>query len=640
MPMHEITFAGLTMRVEPETFRMDITLLSPDGAPLFEKHFTGAPVLYIKDGGPAVSFAGTACESETFRTGTVRGVRVKYSGFRFPESEGGRFDDLAAILEYEITNDGWLRYSIRFDNEPDPGLFCVDLQPVTFGEKAGKGYTVLPRMQGLLLPAEYPETIRGGEYAGLIFDREAYMPVFGQVTDADGPAGHGFGYTMIVDTPYDAKYVFRHPAGGDTTITPRFISQLGRIGYKRTLLYHFDAACDFVTMAKLYRGYVKERGRFTTLREKFAKNPNAAYLVGTPIIHSDIAGHIVEGTHYYEPGNSAHNDWNTPFAVRAEQLKVLKENGLEKAYLHLDGWGRHGYDNLHPDVFPPHEGAGGAEGMKLLADTCNGLGFRFGIHDQYRDYYYDAPSFDINNAVMNQDGGSLYINYWYGGAQTLLCAKLALEYVKRNYDEFKRLGIDIRGSYLDVFSVVELDECFNPDHRMTREECARYRRECFAFLTSRGIIPSSEETVDCYLSDLVLCHHAPYFTENWDIDRHLVGYPLPLFNLVYHECVITPWFALGGTWGIPDEYDPMGLCYMNGGTVYWSIYNNQTEEENAALREALAFQSKVCFGELLSHELVDGDPKHRRSTFATEDGGTVTVDIDFHDAKKAVIKFV
>lgn len=636
--MYELTYAGLTLTCEPESFITRVAKLSPDGTPLFTKSFSGIPIMYIVDGGPSVSFATAACTSEVYQTGTVRGVRARYTGFAFPESEGGRFDALAVVTETELTNDGWLRFSFYMENEPDPGLYCVQLQPIAFGEKAGHGYTVLPRMQGLLLPAEYPETIRGGEYAGLIFDREAYMPMYGQVTDTDGPTGKGFGYTAVFDTPYDAKYVFNHPVGGDTLITPRFVSSLGRIGYKRTMLYHFDTDCDFVTMAKVYRGYVKEHGRLVTLREKFARQPDAAYLIGTPIIHSDIAGHIVEGTHYFEPDNPAHNDWNTPFSVRAEQLKVLKENGLEKAYLHLDGWGRHGYDNLHPDVFPPHEGAGGAEGMKNLADVCNGLGYRFGIHDQYRDYYYDAPSFDIKNAVMNQDGGSTTINYWYGGAQTLLCAKLALEYVKRNYDEFARLGIDIRGSYLDVFSVVELDECFNPDHRMTREQCAQYRRECFDFLTSRNIIPSSEETVDCIANSLILCHHAPYYTELWDIDRRYVGCPLPLYNLVYHDCIITPWFARGGTWGIPEEYDPMGLCYMNGGTVYWSIYNDQTEEENAALREALAFHKKVCLGELLSHEIVDGDFKHRRSTFATEDGGTVTVDIDFHDREKAVIK--
>ena len=172
------------------------------------------------------------------------------------------------------------------------------------------------------------------------------------------------------------------------------------------------------------------------------------------------------------------------------------KKGVEKAYLHLDGWGKQGYDNLHPDPFPPHEEAGGVEGMRRLADTCDELGYYFGIHDQYRDYYYDSPGFTLDNAVQYFDGSHFLSDYWYGGAHTFLCSALAPDYVRRNYDEFERLGLKPDGSYLDVFSVVELDECFNPAHRVTREGCAQNRRHCLDMLSSRGIIPSSEEGVD------------------------------------------------------------------------------------------------------------------------------------------------
>ena len=41
--------------------------------------------------------------------------------------------------------------------------------------------------------------------------------------------------------------------------------------------------------------------------------------------------------------------------------------------------------------------------MKDLADTLHEAGYLFGIHDQYRDYYRAAPSFDENYAL--QDAG-------------------------------------------------------------------------------------------------------------------------------------------------------------------------------------------------------------------------------------------
>ncbi|MBQ5390184.1 MAG: hypothetical protein IIU58_04675, partial [Clostridia bacterium] len=104
---------------------------------------------------------------------------------------------------------------------------------------------------------------------------------------------------------------------------------------------------------------------------------------------------------------------------------ALKEKGADKVYLHLDGWGCHGYDNLHPDPFPVNELAGGADGMRALQQTCTEIGYMFGIHDQYRDYYYDAPSFSFDNAIMDIDGGHPYCSVWYGGPHSFLCAELA-----------------------------------------------------------------------------------------------------------------------------------------------------------------------------------------------------------------------
>ena len=42
--------------------------------------------------------------------------------------------------------------------------------------------------------------------------------------------------------------------------------------------------------------------------------------------------------------------------------------------------------------------------MKKLSDTCQRLGYMFGLHDQYRDFYFDAPSFSKDEALMLEDG--------------------------------------------------------------------------------------------------------------------------------------------------------------------------------------------------------------------------------------------
>ena len=58
-------------------------------------------------------------------------------------------------------------------------------------------------------------------------------------------------------------------------------------------------------------------------------------------------------------------------------MRKLKEAGLDKVYLHLDGWGNPGYDNQHPDYLPACEAAGGWKGMKFLSDSMEEMGYMF-----------------------------------------------------------------------------------------------------------------------------------------------------------------------------------------------------------------------------------------------------------------------
>ena len=157
--------------------------------------------------------------------------------------------------------------------------------------------------------------------------------------------------------------------------------------------------------------------------------------------------------------------------------------------------GAPGYDTC-TGSFSADERAGGTEAGARWP-SCRELGY-VSPHDQYRDYYYDAPTFDRANALQQIDGTHPYCSVWYGGPHSWLCQALAPDYVRRNYNTFDRLGIPVEGAYLDVFSVVFLDECFNPDHQMSRADCAEKRRECFEILTARGIIPSSEETMTAF----------------------------------------------------------------------------------------------------------------------------------------------
>ena len=101
-----------------------------------------------------------------------------------------------------------------------------------------------------------------------------------------------------------------------------------------------------------------------------------------------------------------------------QEIKEIHEAGVKKLYLHLDGWAEPGYDNKHPDYLPACKEAGGWDGMKKLADTMHECGYMFGIHDQYRDYYFSAESFDEDYACRLPDGTIPTHKRWAGGQQS------------------------------------------------------------------------------------------------------------------------------------------------------------------------------------------------------------------------------
>ncbi|MBP5312508.1 MAG: hypothetical protein J6112_06725 [Clostridia bacterium] len=559
-----------------------------------------------------VAFGTSKCEASAYATGTVSGVKAVYS---FEESGivivtyvfVEKYDD---SLHCEFFVRGDESSDIRFVYWPAPLEFDAD-----------DGCTVLPKMQGLLLPAKWDGKVPNYQNWQML-SRDFYMPFAGQVRN-------GSGCMMIFETPWDANCFVDHVPGGDTTLVPYWRPSLGHYAVrdKRKLSYRFPVDADYIVFAKIYRKYVCEHGDFVTLKQKIESNPNVSYMIGAPVMHDGICTMINPSSEAYDKEHPERNNHVCRFETVGKRLERTRKDGFDKLYLHLDGWGRMGYDRLHPDVFPPCPEAGGPEGMKDLSDKCRELGYRFGIHDQFRDYYFEAETFDMDNVAVDEAGGYECYNVWCGGPQTFMCPELCPQYVRRNYAKFDELGIQIDGTYLDVFSVVDLDECFNEKHTVTRKDCVKYRRECYDFLNKKGIITSSEEAVDCVLPSFVLCHHAPLpVDELSSVTGKAVGLPIPLFTLVYHECLIVPWFGVDkkGGWHIPASDSGFLYALLTGGTVY--VWPGMTAKEKQRARTALALQKEVWDKELVSHEFIDGNPRRQRSVFA---GGTVvTVDFD------------
>ncbi|MBO7657867.1 MAG: hypothetical protein J6T65_00930, partial [Clostridia bacterium] len=134
-----------------------------------------------------VSFADAKCESSAYETGTVSGVKAVYSGFG-----GGALENFKVVtFVYVERSDDTLHaeFFVKGDKEADIDVVCW---PAPFKYDAEEGYTVLPKMQGLILPAKWDGKVPC--YQGWqMLSRDYYMPFAGQIRGREG-------YMMLFDT--------------------------------------------------------------------------------------------------------------------------------------------------------------------------------------------------------------------------------------------------------------------------------------------------------------------------------------------------------------------------------------------------------------------------------------------------------
>ena len=565
-----------------------------------------------------VYFDEMLCKQESFQNGIGIGIKNKYT------FENQIFETIVWIenttnhIYFELNP---ISFDLSFNAIYWPSAF-------EFNENKDSWITLVNQMQGIMVPNTFKNEFTKLNFNGQFCSNAAYMPWFGQIKENEG-------YLLISHTPWDSAYQIDHPACGPYThISMRHLPSLNKFSYKRVMKLIFKHEATIVSLCKEYRKYAIEEGKLVTLEEKSKKNKNVNKLIGSAILHKGIKTHVVKTSRFYDHENIENNDVLVPFDVRTKEIEYFHNKGIEKLYLHLDGWGDPGYDNCHPDYLPACISAGGWNGMKKLSDTLLKYNYMFGLHDQYRDYYLSASTFNEDHALMMKDGQIFKQCIWAGGEQSFLCASLAPYYVKRNFEEVLSHGIHLEASYLDVFTCNELDECFNPNHLMTRYECMKYREKCFNYLHSKNILPSSEEVNDWAMKSLVFAHYGPYDFMLKDPNEKRLGIPVPLFNLVYHDCVILPW-----PMDITDHEDYMLYALLNGGAAYIDkdgAYPNvdgafdlgkekRIDEEIQRYRIVSKLQESVAKEEMSDFGFIDHDYKKQ---FAVFNNIKVTIDLN------------
>jgi hypothetical protein len=139
----------------------------------------------------------------------------------------------------------------------------------------------------------------------------------------------------------------------------------------------------------------------------------------------------------------------------AENLRELKDNGVDHVAIIQHCWQRYGYDVKLPDHLPANPQFGGDEGMIAFGRAANECGYVWSVHENYIDLYPDAPSYDPSARVLLADGSPA--KAWYNAGTRVqsfgLKCNRALEFAKQNAPEIHRRYGTTAG-YLDVHTCV------------------------------------------------------------------------------------------------------------------------------------------------------------------------------------------
>ena len=443
------------------------------------------------------------------------------------------------------------------------------------------------------------------------------MSFFG-VCDDDS----GAGWMCILETPDDAAMVtLRAPQNRYWRIGPSWEAQKGRFGYQRSARYVLLDRGGYVAMAKRYRAYAKKCGRLVTFREKAASRPAIDKLLGAANIWC----------------------WGCGNGDGRGMVRSLQEAGIDRILWSAGG----SSEFLSAMRSEPKVVAGRYDIYQDIMDPAQ----RDNLPWWHPDWVTEAFPHDINWAGPSSD-------QWRRGwpvdskqgpriSCAVICDSRALPYARERISrELKTLPFESR--FIDTTTAAPWFECWNPAHPMTRTESRVWKMRLLELVSKDfGLVCGCETGHD---ASVPYCDYfegmlsiGPYRIDEAGRDmgrivdevpartaKYQVGekYRLPLWELVYHDCVVAQWY-----WGdynnkLPKIWHKRDLFNALYGTppMYMftaSGWNAIRDRVAASYRVAAPVARLSAYSEMVDHRSLTPDRSVQRSRFAN--GTTVTV---------------
>ena len=158
----------------------------------------------ILNTGDRILFSEANCSAKSYVSGIGEGFYAVYTDF------GNRSFKVHTWVSFDRA-DGTLRCTFRVEGDELCEIKQVNWPAaICFDVPAGEGYTVLPKKQGVMVPARWEKQIHF-DIQGRILSVDSFMPMYGQVKGRSA-------YCAIYDTPADVCYFHGHVPGGKTEV--------------------------------------------------------------------------------------------------------------------------------------------------------------------------------------------------------------------------------------------------------------------------------------------------------------------------------------------------------------------------------------------------------------------------------------
>jgi hypothetical protein len=475
--------------------------------------------------------------------------------------------------------------------------------PHPFVTKAGT-HLIVPMNEGISYPVE-DESIHPKRL--IAYGGHGICMGFWGVTDGER------GQLTILETPDDASFQMSR-MDGLLCGSVQWDAQKQQFGDTRRIRYAFFEKGGHVAMCKRYRRYAQKIGLFKSFEEKRRQNLHVDQLIG------------------------AVNVWcwdRDPVGI----VKDLQAAGIDRIL-----WSRRG---THETISQMNDLGVLTSRYDIYQDVMNPDNFRFlrGIHGDWT-----TPAWP-NDRMLRSDGD--WIRGWRVKGKNgewypcgVLCDRQAPQYARERIAEDMKTH-PYRSRFIDTTTAAPWRECYDPNHPATRSESRRYKMELLGVVSEEFNLITGCETG--HEAAVPFVHYfegmmslGPYRVPDagrqmgtiWDevperVAKFQVGhkYRLPLWELVYHDCVVAQWY-----WGdynnkLPAIWDKRDLFNTLYATPPMFMFKRQFFNANKdrfvqSYKAICPVVRAVGYAEMTDHKFLT--PNRNVQLTAFSNGVTVT----------------